>query len=192
MGWSQGEHLYDDGWHYPEHLRRLVICWTTRNGQSKYALLLSTLAPEEVLSLLQLPASLIDDPAAVANAYAKLYDLRGGTIEIENKEDKQIGLVKRAKKRFEAQQMIVALNTLAHNLLVWARNWLKPCAPRLGMFGLLRLVRDLFQISGFIIIDDEGVDSIILNRLAPCAKALADAFKLLLQNTCFWIDVGHT
>jgi hypothetical protein len=192
LGWSEGEHLYDDGWHYPEQLRRLVLKWTNSQGQSSYALLLSTLAPEQVISLLHLPAQLIDDPTAVACAYAKLYDKRGGTIEIENKEDKQIGLVKRAKKRFEAQQMIVALNTLAHNLLVWARNWLKPFVPKLGMLGLLRMVRDILQISGFISIDDNGIDSITLNHLVPAATQVANAFDLLLTNHWCWVRAGKT
>jgi hypothetical protein len=52
-------------------------------------------------------------------AYAYLYDKRGGTIEIEFKENKQgFGLTKRNKKRYETQQMIVLLGALAHNVVV--------------------------------------------------------------------------
>jgi hypothetical protein len=44
-------------------------------------------------------------------------------MEIEIKEDKQgIGMRKRSKKRFEAQQMVVLLNSLAHNLIVLSRR----------------------------------------------------------------------
>jgi hypothetical protein len=49
-------------------------------------------------------------PKETALAYAHLYDKRGGTIEIEIREDKQgVGLTKRSKKRFEGQQMVMLL-----------------------------------------------------------------------------------
>jgi hypothetical protein len=35
-------------------------------------------------------------------------------------------LTKGSKKRFEAQQMIVWLDTLAYNVIMWARGWLVP------------------------------------------------------------------
>jgi len=51
------------------------------------------------------------------------------------------GLTKRTKKRCAAQQMVLALGALAHNVLVWARAWLAPHVPALAHFGLPRLVR---------------------------------------------------
>ena len=52
------------------------------------------------------------------------------------KGDKQgLGITKRNKKRFEAQQMLVQLGALAHNVLVWAREWLAPLAPLLADAG---------------------------------------------------------
>jgi len=53
------------------------------------------------------------------------YDAQGGGIEAANKEDKQgLGIDKRTKKRFAAQQVLGQLGRLAHNLIVWARQWL--------------------------------------------------------------------
>ena len=63
-------------------------------------------------------------------AYVYFYDQRGGGVETAFKEDKDgLGLCRRSKKRFAAQQMVVYLNTMAHNVLHWARNWLIPQFP---------------------------------------------------------------
>jgi hypothetical protein len=44
---------------------------------------------------------------------------RGGGVETAFKDDKQgLGITKRNKKRFEAQQMVMLLNLLAHNVLM--------------------------------------------------------------------------
>jgi hypothetical protein len=65
-----------------------------------------------------------------------------GGVEAAFKEDKQgLGLTRRNKKRCAAQQMVLALGTLAHNVLVWARAWLVPYVPAVAHYGLLRLVR---------------------------------------------------
>ena len=73
--------------------------------------------------LLGQPKAHEHEPELVALSYAQLYDKRAGAIEIELKEDKQgFGLTKRRKKRAAAQQMVILLNTLAHNMLMWARG----------------------------------------------------------------------
>jgi len=66
---------------------------------------------------------------------AKLYDRRG-VMEVEIKGDKRgLGLEKRRKKRFYAQEALVLLSQLAHNLLVWFKRWflLGTKAAKLGM-----------------------------------------------------------
>jgi hypothetical protein len=81
-------------------------------------------------------------------------DTGGGSVEIEIKEDKQgLATSKRNKKRFEAQQMLIQLEALAHNVLVWARQWLAHRCPKIARLGIKRLVRDVFQMDGFLIID---------------------------------------
>ena len=77
-------------------------------------------------------------------AYAELYDLRGGTVEIELEEDKQgLGVERRDKKRFAAQQMVMLLGTLAPNVMVWAERWLVADTQRLNKYGVLRLLQAL-------------------------------------------------
>jgi hypothetical protein len=99
-----------------------------------------------------------------------------------SKDDQQgLGITQRNKKRFEAQQMVMLLGVLAHNSLVWARRWLAPHLPNLAHYGLLRLLRDVFHISGFVQRNPQGhVVSILLNQAAPLACDLAVALQALL------------
>ena len=191
------EHWYTDrqqpsrqvGWitvdepDYVRPVRRLALRWRKKKGGWKHAVLLSTLPPQEVIALMSLPVDRVRDQRAVALAYAKLYDKRGGSVEVEIKEGKQgLGMVRRSKKKFTAQQMVMLLGALAHNVLVWSRRWLVPAAPRLAGFGALRLVRDVLGTCGFIEFNADGaIIRIVLNRGAPHAKTLAEAFRSLLK-----------
>ncbi len=58
------------------------------------------------------------------------------------------------------------LGSLAHNVIVWARGWL--ASPALQQYGMLRMVRDVFHISGFLLTDASGqVVQVVLNQAAP-------------------------
>jgi hypothetical protein len=64
------------------------------------------------------------------------YDLRGGAVETSFRGSKQgIGLIKRNKKRFVAQMMLVLLAQFAYNLLTWTHHHLAPHAKQLQRFG---------------------------------------------------------
>ncbi len=94
--------------------------------------------------------------------------------------DKQgLGLTKRNKKRFEAQQMLMLLGSLTHHTIVWARHWL--AASQLRSYGMLRMVRDIFHISGFLGVDVQGhIVQIGLNPAAPLASVVVDSLQELL------------
>ena len=114
--------LYRAGQHRRTVTRVAVRC-RQANGQWGVAVLISTLSAADALRLTDQEPALASDPAASLLAYVYLYDQRGGGVETTFKEDKQgLGLTKRNKKRFEAQQIVVALGTLAHNILIWARD----------------------------------------------------------------------
>src|SRR5712691_8846690 len=136
---------------YVRPVRRLALRCRKANGQWGVGVLISTLSPADVLALTQPEALLDADAATVLLAYVWLYDQRGGGVETSFKGDKQgLGSHKRNKKRFEAQQMIILLSSLAHNVVVWAQRWLTaPSAPtsKLQHYGTLRMVRDVFQVS---------------------------------------------
>jgi len=116
---------------YVRPVRRIAVRVRKANGQWGVGALVSTLPPADVLTLTRQPRDRVNDPAAVLLAYVYFYDQRGGG-ETSFKDDKQgLGLTTRTKKRFAAQQMVLALGILAHNVLVWARL-AGPAYPRPG------------------------------------------------------------
>jgi hypothetical protein len=118
---------------YLRPLRRLAVRCPKQDGRWAVGVLLSSLAPADVLALTGQPPAAAADPQAVLLAYLYFYDARGGAAETTCKGDKQgLGLSRRNKQRVAAQQLVVGLRSLAHNVLVWARAWLAPCAPRLA------------------------------------------------------------
>lgn len=195
MGWAECESL-----DFKRPVRRLVMRWPPMNEAERkkrpyhYACLLSTLEPAEVIRQLNLPAHTIENDDAMALAYSALYDKRGGTVEVEIKESKQgIGINKRSKKRFAAQQMVMLLGSLAHNILVWSRRWLTSDAPRFAKYGALRIVRDLFHINGLLEFGEAGkLLRITLNQAAPHVREMASALTKLLEGQEIEIKVGGT
>src|SRR5207237_1345935 len=132
---------------YVRPVRRIAVRCRKQNGQWGVGVLISALAPEEVLVLSGQEGAASTDEAAVLLAYVYFYDQRGGGVETAIKDDKQgLGITKRNKKRFEAQQMVTQLNALAHNTIVWARQWLTPYVPRVRGRGSMRCVRAVVPI----------------------------------------------
>src|SRR6266702_4936852 len=175
---------------YVRPVKRIAVRCRKPDGQFAYGILLSTLSARQVLVLTGQPLALLDDPAAVLLAYLTFYDQRGGGVETSFKGDKQ-GLGKRNKKRFAAQQMVMLLGTLAHNVIVWARHWL--ASPALCHYGTLRMVRDVFHISGFLLVDACGqVTQLVLNRSAPLASALVHPLRKLLLGAYVAVNLCQT
>jgi hypothetical protein len=178
---------------YVSPVRRLAVRCRKQDGQWGFGVLISTLAPSEVLALTRVPLGPDSDPEAALLAYVYLYDQRGGGVETSFKGDKQgLGIGKRSKKRFEAQQMVMLLGSLAHNVVVWSRSWLAPSPSNLQHYGMLRMVRDAFHINGFLIMDAPGqVVQIVLNQAAPLASPLVDSLHSLLAPAHIAIQLGQ-
>jgi hypothetical protein len=181
---------------YVRPVRRIAVRCRKANGQWGIGVLISTLTPAEVLALIQPAASPDADAATILLAYVSLYDLRGGGVETSFKGDHQgLGSTKRSKKRFEAQQMVMLLGCLAHNVVIWARQWLTQAAAstKLRHYGILRMVRDVFHVSGFLVFDALGhLVQIVLNRAAPLAPILVVALRVLLAPTHVAVNSGET
>jgi hypothetical protein len=109
-----------------------------KNGQWGVGVLLAVRTAHDVITLPHQPIDRVNDPTAVLLAAVYFYDQRAAgsrrpSNETAFKEDKQgLGRPKRNKKRFAAQQMVLALSTLAHNVLVWTRTWLAARVPALA------------------------------------------------------------
>lgn len=221
---------------YVRPVTRIAVRKRGRNGKWKAVVLISALCAKDVVALTAETPSALSDQARVLFAYVTFYDQRGGGVETSLKEDKSgLGLTKRNKKRFPAQQMLVLLGNLAHNVVVWARGWLSPCtdsrsvvrgsaqpdqmaqelaqppclsqAPPLSAspkppahltaslsgYGMQRMVRDVFHISGFLLFDPAGhVQQIILNQQAPFARFLVHSLRDVLSPLQISVHLGQT
>jgi hypothetical protein len=134
---------------YVRPVRRIAVRTRKKNGQWGLGIVLSTLPAVVVTALAGFLPEQMDQPLAQMFAYVYFYDLRAGGIEIGLKEDKQgLGITKRNKQSFEAQQMLTCLNLLAHNLLIWFQQWLAQRWSAVTQLGLLRFIRDVLHISG--------------------------------------------
>ena len=155
-------------------------------------MLLSALSAQQVLTLTSQPLRLLDDPAVVLLASVRFYDQRGGGVETSFKGDKQgLGIGKRSKKRFAAKPMVMRLRALAHNVIVWARRWL--ASQALQQYGMLRMVRDVFHMSGFLLTDACGqVVQVVLNQAAPLASTLVHPLRKLLLCTQVAVTLGQS
>ncbi len=75
---------------------------------------------------------------------------------------------------------------------VWARGWLAPHHPRLTRYGIKRLVRDVFQISGSVRRSESGqIVEIVLNQAAPLAAGLVAALRVLLTPEGIAVTLGE-
>lgn len=164
---------------YVQPVVRIALRWSDKKGQDHYAVLISSLDAEAILALCgaaQSPA----DIGTVLVCYAHFYDGRGGGIECAFKQDQQ-GLGRRNKKGFAAQAMLLWLECLAHNVLIWAREWLAPAAPAIAGYGLMRLARSVWAIPGRVCLDEKGViQTLVLCRNHPLAEKLLQALQQLL------------
>jgi len=121
------------------------------------------------------------------------YEQRGGGGETAIKGDTQgLGMTKRNTKRFEAQQMVTQWHALAHNTLVWARQWLTPYVPSGRSGGLMRMIREVFHVSGQIVFDHrQHLSPIVLNPADPLAKGLAPGLFALLGSEFIVVNLGE-
>ena len=126
--------------------------------------------------------------------FVHFYDDRGGGVEIAIKEDKQgLATSKRNKKRFEAQQVLIQLETLAHIVLIWARQWLTPRSPKIARLGIKRLVRDVFQMDGFLFFDQSfDLLRVVLNRADPLAEELSTGLDPLFAQKQVAVTLRET
>src|SRR5437868_1254825 len=115
---------------YVRPVRRIAVRCRKKNGAWGAGVIISTLSGLSGLILAGQSPAKVTDEEAVLLACVYFYDARGGGVETAIKDDKQgLGITKRNKKRFEAQQIVMLLNVLAHNVLVWARMWLAEALP---------------------------------------------------------------
>jgi hypothetical protein len=169
----------DAGWVTLPHqfiraTRQLALRTISAKGKVHYDVLVSSLSDQQLCACFNLDATL-GTPWPLLFAY----DLRGGGLETQNRSDRQgLALGHRNKRSFAAQEMLVLLGQLAHNILIWIRNDLARVDPRFAHYGLKRLVRDVLTIDGEIFFDQNHTFlRVELNPLHPMSAAVLAAFQ---------------
>lgn len=116
-----------------------------------------------------------------------LYDLRAGLENQAGTDMNGLGLGKRKKKRWPAQQLMMLIVQLAHNLLVWQNRWLQQTGVPdheqqiLKEQGIYRIVKQRLNIDGKVSRKGAKVTRIELNPLHPLAPLVQKGFQGLLE-----------
>lgn len=171
-GWVGQAHAY------VRPTRQLAVRWPNQKKKDDwhYCVMVFNLSDELIFEVARLGMPQTYTDLELISTIVDAYDLRGGGVETSYRNSKQgIGLTKRNKKSFKAQEMLILLAQLAFNLTVWVQNELALFSSAIASFGLLRMIRDAFQIAGFIQFDDKcNVASITLNKFHKLAPAFQD------------------
>ena len=95
-------------------------------------------------------------------------------MEAEIKADKRgLGIEKRRKKSFHAQEALVLLAQLSHNLIAWFEGWFLK-GTEAEKLGVERMVREVLAMPGEVRVGRfTGTVRLKLPILHPWAKALA-------------------
>ena len=134
IGWVQTPHAY------VRPTRQVAIRTPNKKGGWHYQVLVSTLCDVGLFDLCPYPMPLHYSDAELLLANVHAYDQRDGGLETQNRNDKQgLGLNRRNKQSFVAQEMIVLLGQFAHNVLIWFRNDLAHVDPLFEHYGLQRI-----------------------------------------------------
>jgi hypothetical protein len=187
VGWVNDPH------EYARPTRQLVIRKPNKNGEWQYRALVFNLTDLTLLWLAHQPV--LPNPTSTEALLAAVhaYDLRGGGAETTIKGSKVgLGLTKRNKRSFVAQEMLVLLAQLAYNLITLVPPLFSPLTGELKRLGPLRMVRDLFHISGKVTLNRHGkVLDISLNQAHAFAFPFAEALSPYRARDGTWLNLGQ-
>jgi hypothetical protein len=145
---------------YGRRTQQVVLKWQTSAGRIRYAHLVTSHLDWSLSQLVE------------------QYDDRA-QMEKEIKSDKSGLLVaKRRKRRLPAQEALVLLTDLAHNIAVWSKYWLFH-DPRFAEYGVLRVVQDLLAIPGKVSFREGQMVELKLNTLHPLATPVLEGLSRL-------------
>jgi len=186
---------------YGKRTRQIAIKKETKKGYT-YSVLITTDTESDILSI-------VSD-----------YDARGGVPENSFCQDSQgLSSTKRRKHSFLAQQMLMLLNQLSHNMILWIKNWLtesmlaisdesleessdptlesQVCEKSLIIKtvkerGMKRFVHQLLSISGLVTLKGQKVCSVAFNPSYSLVKRIVIAFRTLLKPYGIMVSLDET
>ena len=140
-----------------------MLKWKTEQDTYRHSLLITSLMGHSLAAL----AEAYDDRAA---------------IEAELKADKGgLQLHRRRKQRLAAQEALVLLTDLAHNLLAWTREWIFPDSP-FADAGIHRMVKELLPIPGKVLVEEGHIVKLRLKTSHPLAKPMLVCLARLFER----------
>lgn len=148
---------------YAQPTQHFVMRWVTDHGEIKHSTLLCSILDWSL--------------AEVINHY----DDRG-SCETEIQADKRgLQLERRRKKHLAAQEALILMTDVAHNLLAWTTHWMFPTGP-LAHFGPLRLTQDVLSLPGRLLFEEKRLIEVHLNKRHPHAQEVANGLQRLLDH----------
>ena len=176
-GWVKQPHRY------ARRTVQVAVRTPKKDGTWSYAVLVST------------------DMTAPLRDLVLEYDRRSGAPENSFSQDYQaLSLRKYRKAGFIAQQVLLLLAELAHNLMIWMKTWFieavemskdpsektQNTQPKttemLRSRGLKRIRRDILAIPGKVCFEDKKVVGIQINPFYPLIHHVSTATKALFQH----------
>ncbi len=139
-----------------------LLRWTSPKGKLSYGTLISSLLDLNPLTTL------------------RLYDGRGADEGEIGSDKTGLLLPKRRKHSLAAQETLVLLTDVAHNLLTWLRPWALRDSPFAG-FGPQRLVSDVLSVPGHLDFQNGRLVKVSLWQAHPYAEPLPIALVTLLK-----------
>ncbi len=137
---------------YYRHTKTVVLRWyNQKTNLFKHALLICSLHGYDLFKISQL----YNDRASMEN---------------EIKADKSgLLLPRRRKKQLNAQEALVLLTDLAHNILAWSRHFWA-AEPAIGDIGIYGIVNKIMPIPGKLTFKDNQLIKVRLLATHPLAK----------------------
>jgi len=139
-----------------------LLRWLSAKGELNYASLISSLLALDPVSTL------------------RLYDGRGADEGEIGSDKSGLLLPKRRKQSLVAQEALILLTDVAHNLLAWLRPWALQEGPLAG-FGPKRLVADVLSIPGHLEFHQGRLAKVALWQAHPYAEPVQLALVRLLK-----------
>lgn len=131
-------------------------------------------------------------------AQVHFYDGRASieTASIKGDGDKQgLKLVKRRKFSLAGQEILILLAQLAHNLVMWAKDWLelelKVEEGSLAGYYLQRLVRDLLTIAGQVVFRAGQIVKVRMNGRNHLARKFGCAIARCFAKSGIIVKVAY-
>ncbi len=147
---------------YARRTQTLLLRWTNQSPPPHYATLIHSLLDQDWRTI------------------PDLFDGRGA-MESEVKADKSgLLLPKRRKKRLAAQEALLLLTDLAHNLLAWSHVWMFR-ESRFRDSGPQALVNDILCIPGQVFFKGGRLHMVALRETHPYAAEMVICLTKLLQ-----------